>query len=62
MKEELISLISKWITHHPNSYDRSINESVYWTMNDLLNIIHNTNDDKVLKCCETIFNRFKFYY
>ena len=62
MKEQLLLTIKKWMTEHPNPYNHAIEESVYWTMHDLLIILSNTEDEQVVSRCQTIFNRFKFYY
>lgn len=36
MKEELLILITKWLSEHRNPYDNHTNEKVYWNMIDLL--------------------------
>lgn len=63
-KNELKSAIGNWILEHPNRYNQSIEEKVYWTMLDLLNILSSIDDTNTLtiNSCENIYNRFRFYY
>lgn len=63
-RQELKLAIGNWIIEHPNRYNQSIEEKVYWTMLDLLNVLSSVNDDNklVIQSCEQIYDRFKFYY
>ena len=60
---ELSEQIYDWIKAHPNPYDAHTNEKVYWTFNDLLQILEDENiSDNTVEICWGIFKRFKFYY
>lgn len=63
-KDELKRTIENWIVEHPNNYNCSIEEKVHWTMLDLLRILSTIDDSNKLAIgtCETIYNRFRFYY
>lgn len=60
-KEELLKLITDWIKKYPNPYNNDIEEKVYWTMQDTLEMVKCTNDKLVLEYCYSIFKRFQHY-
>jgi hypothetical protein len=62
--EELRQRVAEWLVNHPNPYNRSIEEDVYWTMEDIHKIICVTDSSNIatLEKCEKIFNRFKYWY
>lgn len=62
MKEELLILITKWLSEHRNPYDNHTNEKVYWNMIDLLNLIKQEDKEEVINIYYKMFNRFKYYY
>ena len=58
-KQNLIEEITKWRNDHPLN---SVTSNVYWTMRDLLHILHNNPSKEAIDACRNMFDRFKWSY